>query len=121
MHLYFILGDVLYRVTPKKIDKKNPAKLLMTNFLLEGSYYIMCVYDYISLSLSLFEHLGVVASFVQATPIHRAPFAGKSPWHQDLPSELPSEVTFAAAVSACTEVTHDMEYLGVQLGSPLSI
>ena len=60
MHLYFILGDVLYRVTPKKIDKKNPAKLLMTNFLLEGSYYIMCVYDYIYLSLSLFLNTWVL-------------------------------------------------------------
>ena len=75
----------------------------------------------LSLSLALIEHLGVVASFIQATPIHRAPFAGKSPLHQDLPLELPSEVTFAAAVSACTEVTHDMEYMGVQLGSPVSI
>ena len=71
--VYFILGDVLYRVTQKKIDKKNPAKLLMTNFLLEGSYYIMCVYDYIylSLSISLFEHFGVVASFVQLQSVER--------------------------------------------------
>ena len=85
----------------------------MTHFLLEGSYvliqdylhiyiYILYIYIDLPLSLFLFEHLGAVASFVQTTPIGRAPFADRP--QQDLPAELPSEVTFAAAVSACTEV-----------------